>query len=110
MCVFGRRTALCRCKESGMSTSSMIVLIAAVVVIAGAAIWYFQKRRSEHLQTRFGREYDHAVAELGDRRKAESELERREKRVERFPIHGLAAEERNRFAQAWRTEQARFVD
>ena len=93
-----------------MNTALLIVLIVAIAGIAIAALWYFQKRRSQHLQTRFGREYDHAVEQFGDQRKAETELERREKRVERFAIHGLPREQRDRFAEAWRAGQARFVD
>jgi len=93
-----------------MNTVSLIILVVAIAGIAIAALWYVQKRRSQHLQTRFGREYDHAVEQFGDQRKAETELERREKRVERFAIHGIPKEERDRFAEAWRVDQARFVD
>src|SRR5262249_6404256 len=34
----------------------------------------------------------------------------RQKRVEKYPIRDLAKEERERFASAWRADQARFVD
>jgi FtsZ-interacting cell division protein ZipA len=93
-----------------MDTTTLIVLVVVVAALAGAAFWYFQKRRSQQLHGRFGPEYDRTVREYGDRRKAESELERREKRVERFHIRSLPREERDRFAEAWRTEQAHFVD
>ena len=93
-----------------MSTTTIIILAVAIVAIAGAAFWYFEKRRTEHLAGRFGPEYDRTVTEFGDRHKAESELERRAKRVEHFPIRDLSREDRERFSQAWKADQARFVD
>jgi hypothetical protein len=50
------------------------------------------------------------VNELGNRTKAERDLERREKRVERLHIRSLPPASRDRFAEAWREDQARFVD
>jgi len=88
----------------------MIGLVVAILAIAAAAFLYYQKHRSERLHSSFGPEYDRAITDFGDRRKAESELERRAKRVEQFRIHPLAPEERERFAEAWRMDQARFVD
>ena len=82
----------------------------AVVIVAIALLWYIQKRRSERLHAQFGPEYGRTLAEYGDRRKAESELERRQKRIEKFRIRMIPHEERDRFAEAWRADQARFVD
>jgi hypothetical protein len=93
-----------------MQTATIIILAVAVVVIAGAAFWFYQKRRTEHLSGRFGPEYDRTVNEFGSRQKAESELERRAKRVDHFPIRDLSREDRERFTEAWRADQARFVD
>jgi len=47
---------------------------------------------------------------LGDRTKAERELERREKRIEKLHIRSLPPASRDRFVAAWHTDQARFVD
>src|SRR6266702_1862000 len=93
-----------------MSTATMIVLALLILAIAGAAFWYFEKRRTRQLHGQFGPEYDRAINQFGDRRKAESELESRQKRVERYPIRELSREERERFADAWRADQARFVN
>ena len=93
-----------------MSTTGIIVIVLAVVVVAIALLWIIQKRRSEKLHAQFGPEYGRTVAEFGDRRKAESELERRQKRIEKFHIRMISREERDRFAEAWRADQARFVD
>ena len=93
-----------------MSTTTFIILVIAILAIAGTAFLYFQKRRTEHLHGRFGPEYDRAIDEFGDRQKAESELERRARRVSRFRIRDLSPEQREQFAAAWRADQARFVD
>lgn len=50
------------------------------------------------------------MVEQSDRRRAESVLEHRAKRVEKFHIRSLSTEERSRFAEARKREQARFVD
>ncbi len=93
-----------------MSTLA-IILIAVVVVLAAVAAWLFiERRRSTHLRSRFGPEYQRTVTEFGDRTKAERDLERREKRVERLNVRPLPPATRDRFAAAWRDDQARFVD
>jgi hypothetical protein len=91
-----------------MNPTMIVILVVAVVVVA-AILFYAQKRKTENLRTKFGPEYDRLV-QTGDRRRAESELERREKRVEKFHVHPLSRELKNEFAESWRVEQARFVD
>jgi hypothetical protein len=95
-----------------MITTDWLILLALVAVLAalGAAWIYTQRRRSEHLRGRFGREYDRAVQEEGDRRKAEKLLKEREQRVEMLHLRPLAAEDRERFLKEWQSIQARFVD
>lgn len=92
-----------------MSTALAIVIIIAVIAIAFAVWMFIENRRTKNLRTRFGPEYDRMVQESG-RRRAESELDRRAKRVEKFPIRPLSMEERSRYGDAWRKEQAHFVD
>lgn len=94
-----------------MNETSLIIL--AVVVIAALAAVAFvvsRRRRSEHLKQHFGREYEHALEEKGDRSKAEAELAEREKRVQKLDIRPLDAAERERFTAQWSEVQARFVD
>jgi FtsZ-interacting cell division protein ZipA len=93
-----------------MDNTTLIILTVAVIAIAAGGFWFYQRRRSERLKGRFGPEYQRTLLEFGDRRKAESELERRVKRSNRFNVHDLSSEERIRFAEKWRAEQARFVD
>jgi hypothetical protein len=88
-----------------------IVLVIVLLVVIGAVAWIvMQRRRSEELRERFGPEYQRAVDELGDPRRAESELAAREKRVEKFDIRPLTAQEHGRFTEAWRSTQSHFVD
>jgi hypothetical protein len=71
---------------------------------------YIQKRRTQNLRSKFGPEYDKAVDSNKDRAHAESDLEKREKRVAKFNIRSLRSEERTKYAEDWRTEQSLFVD
>src|SRR5262249_8400483 len=71
---------------------------------------YMQRRRSQQMRAHYGDEYFAAVDELGDRRGAEAELERREKRVESFDIRSLTPAERDAYVEHWRKIQADFVD
>ena len=94
-----------------MNETILIMLVVAVlVVLAIGGWWIWQRQRSEKLKRRFGPEYEHVVAEKGDRRAAESELDARRKRFEKLDLRPLSPEERGRFAQRWQQTQARFVD
>ena len=93
-----------------MTTQTAIVLVAAVVVVVGLLAWTFMRqKRSLALKERFGPEYDHELRERG-RGRAEAELDRRARRVERLSIRPLPPGDRDRYAELWRNEQARFVD
>ena len=89
----------------------MLILIVAVVLAIGIALWmYMHRARTQKLQSKFGPEYDKAIGEHRDRGHAESELEKRAKRVAGFHIHPLKAEDQSRYTDAWRREQSLFVD
>jgi len=93
-----------------MDTTTIIILAIVVILVVGAGAWVMMQRRTEELRKRFGPEYDRVISERGDARQAESELAARQKRVDRFDIHPIAPADRERFIEAWRTTQARFVD
>jgi hypothetical protein len=79
--------------------------------VALVALWfYMQKRKSTELKGRFGPEYEAALSRHGDPKKAEVDLDRRIKRVQKFDIHPLSPAQREEFAAAWRRNQAQFVD
>jgi hypothetical protein len=89
-----------------------IVAVILILVVLGIAAWAFshRKRQSQRLRHRFGPEYDRAVADLGGRTKAETNLMAREARVQRLNITLLAPSEAARFRNAWNDLQGRFVD
>ena len=94
-----------------MDNPVVIVLVIALVAAIGAAVWlYMRNRQTAALQNRFGPEYDRALAEHRDQVQAERELKERQDRVEHLNIRPLENEERDRYAERWRTVQARFVD
>jgi len=84
--------------------------VAVLVLIVLAAWFIYKKKQSRRLQERFGPEYGRSVHDLGSRRKAESELKGREKRVEGLTIVPLTPSEAARFSQTWKDLQGRFVD
>ena len=84
------------------------VLVALAVIVIAFVL--MQKRRSEELRGKFGPEYERLVRERGDARHAERELDSRVERVKQLHIKALTTEHRARFAEAWRSDQARFVD
>lgn len=97
-----------------MEPFNWAILIGAVLValvIGGAIGWMMVRRRhARNLREKYGREYDHAVEKTGSKRRAESELNRREERVRQFNIHPLREEQRRAYAESWKKVQADFVD
>ncbi len=91
-----------------MDPKLVIIIIVAAVVILGVLWMLSRKRRTALLKERFGPEYDRTLREHGTR--GEALLAEREKRVEKFTIRELAADERERFISEWRAVQSRFVD
>lgn len=89
-----------------------IIIVAAIVVIVLAVLAWsmIRKRRSLELRERFGPEYDRAVRDRGDQGRAEAELEARQERVEHLQLRQLSAPERDRFTDAWRMLEEKFID
>jgi hypothetical protein len=86
-------------------------LIALVVLVFALAFYFvMRRRRSLALRTRFGSEYDRAVATHGSADKAEAKLSDRESRVLALEIRDLSGTERARFVSEWHNVQSRFVD
>ncbi len=94
-----------------LTPTQIAIIVAVIVVIVGAILAFFlQRRRTEKLRRHFGPEYDRAVAEGGDRRRAEAKLEERTERVKKFHLRPLSAEDRVRYTEQWDRVQAHFVD
>jgi hypothetical protein len=82
----------------------LVVLVIVVVVVA------IPQLRSRSLKQRFGPEYDRAVDEEGDRRRAEAELRGRVERRDTLEINELEPAEREAYAEQWMQVQQRFID
>ena len=92
-----------------MNTTVIILLVVvAAAVIVGLLLW--QRDRSLRLRKKYGTEYERAVQATGDKRRAEHELEKREKRVKEFKLHPLTPDQQRTFEQKWISVQAFFVD
>ena len=92
-----------------MSTTALLIAI-AILAIAAVGIFLYFNHRSRRLRSKFGPEYSRAVEETGSKYRAESRLEKLERRVEKFSIRPLGLQEANRFRDSWRAIQAGFVD
>ncbi|MGI5237459.1 hypothetical protein [Dactylosporangium sp. CA-139066] len=93
-----------------MTATQITITIIVLIVIAalGYGIWFVSRRRA--LQSRFGPEYDRAVAEGDSRLAAERELRERERRHAELELRDLDPEARARYASEWEEIQARFLD
>lgn len=86
-----------------------IIVVALILIVAFVMV--SRKREAERLRQAFGPEYDRQVeAAGGSRSKAEAELLKREKRVEKLEIRPLPPAQRNAFMDEWQQVQAGFVD
>jgi hypothetical protein len=93
-----------------METWVWIVIAAAAALVLLLLVWAMQrKRRHEHLQERFGPEYDRTVSSEG-RRKGERQLLEVEKQHEELDIRPLTPAARDRYLEEWRQAEARFVN
>ena len=92
------------------TTTIIIVVVILLIVVGLLAAAFSRFRRSKRLRDQFGPEYDRTVDQIGDKRRAEEELEARLEHVQNLNIRALSAEEINRFAMEWQETQTEFVD
>ena len=94
-----------------MNPVTIAIIVVAILIVAAIAVMVMRSRERERLRKDFGPEYERQVeAAGGSQAKAEAELHKREKRVEKFDIRPLPPEQRARFADQWQEVQAKFVD
>jgi hypothetical protein len=85
---------------------ALAVVLVVVVVVAALA----SRRRRQHLQDRFGSEYDRTVEGADRRREAERDLREREERHDELDLRPLSDASRQRYTQQWQEMQSGFVD
>ncbi len=95
-----------------MNTTITILTVVLVVVVIGVllALVFARRSRVKRLQDHFGPEYELTVQTLGDEKKAQIELEGRQKHVKSLDIRPLSASERERYLAEWTAVQSKFVD
>lgn len=97
--------------ESVMDPKVIGAIVVVALVLIVAAVMMSRKRQGERLREAFGSEYDHQVeAAGGSHAKAEAELLKREKRIEKLEIRSLEPAQRDAFLSDWNQVQAGFVD
>jgi hypothetical protein len=97
-------------QRSAMNTGLLITILVIVVIVVLVAVLLGQRRRSQRLQQQFGPEYQRTVARTGDQRTAEADRAAREQRRRELNIVALEPAARDRYLEAWRATQGRFVD
>ena len=95
-----------------MSTTYILIAAVLILVIMGLILApiFARRKRSERLHDQFGSEYDHAVQTMGNEKKAQTELDERQKRVGALDIRPLSTHERERYLADWADTQSKFVD
>ncbi len=88
-----------------------ILIVLVVLAVLGIVAWQASaKRRTSHLQERFGPEYDRVAGDAESRREAESELSEREEHRDELDIRPLPDASRARYVESWKGVQSQFVD
>jgi hypothetical protein len=97
-----------------MSTETQVLIVVALAAVALLVVAILASRHSRNqklrIRERFGPEYDRAIEQLGNERRAERELAARERRVQKLHINELYEAHRVQFASDWAHAQTRFVD
>jgi hypothetical protein len=82
----------------------------ALIVIVGLIARGSRRSRTQSLREKFGSEYDHAVSEKGNRKRAERELLARTQEVEKSTTRPLTAAERERYRGDWQRVEQHFIE
>jgi hypothetical protein len=95
-----------------MDTKYIIIAVVLVLVILGAILGaiFSRRQRSKRYSDKFGSEYDHTVKTMGNEKKAQTEMDERQKHVETLNIRPLSMNERERYLAEWKAIQAKFID
>jgi hypothetical protein len=94
-----------------LTTTLIVVAAIGFLVVLGLLAWAMSRyQRTKRLEKQFGPEYERAVQEAGDKKEAEKALDARLQHVRSLDIRSLSESERDHFAHAWRSTQAKFID
>ncbi len=94
-----------------MNTTTIIIVVVVVVIVGVILGLVFSRRnRATQLHEKFGPEYDRTVQSMGGEKKAQTELNERQKHFETLNIRPLSVSEHDRYLAEWTTVQSKFVD
>jgi hypothetical protein len=81
-----------------------------LIIVAGLIARGSRRSRTASLREKFGNEYDHAVSEHGNRKRAERDLVERAEQVKKYNIVPLSATDRGRFRADWQKVEQHFIE
>jgi len=90
----------------------IIIIVVLILVILGLIMGpiFSRRQRSKRYQNKFGPDYDHTVKAMGNEKKAQTEMDDRQKHVDTLIIRPLSLSERERYLAEWKAVQAKFID
>jgi hypothetical protein len=100
-------------RRPSMNLTYIFIAVVLIMVIMGVIlglIFAARSKRSEQFHGQFGAEYDRTVKTLGNEKKAQTELNERQRHVEALNIRPLSVIERERYLADWTSVQSKFVD
>ncbi|HVE71444.1 MAG TPA: hypothetical protein VNI54_08760 [Thermoanaerobaculia bacterium] len=84
--------------------------VVALLIVVGLVARGSRRSRTESLRDKFGNEYDHAVSEHGNRKRAERDLIERTEQVKKYNIVPLQANDQERFRRDWQKVEQHFLE
>ena len=95
-----------------MNTKYIVIVVVVVLVVLGLilAAVFAARQRSKKYAKKYGPDYGHTVKTMGDEKKAQTEMDERQKHVGTLDIRSLSLSERERFLAEWKAVQAKFID
>jgi uncharacterized protein YneF (UPF0154 family) len=96
-----------------MNTNTYIIIIVVLVlVILGLILGsiFSRRQRSKRYSAKFGPDYDHTVKTMGNEKKAQTEMDERQKHVDTLNIRSLSLSEREKYLAEWKAVQVKFID
>jgi FtsZ-interacting cell division protein ZipA len=92
------------------TTLTIAVLAFAIVGVILGLVYYSRRKRSNQFKDKYGPEYARTVKSKGTEKKAQTEMDERQKHVETLNIRQLTITEREGYLANWTAIQARFFD
>ena len=95
-----------------MDTKYIVIAVIVVLVILGLILGavFSRRQRSKKYAAKYGPDYGHTVKTMKNEKKAQTEMDERQKHVDTLAIRSLSLSERERYLVEWKAVQAKFID